>query len=297
MRPMLRPGLKVLRRDPRTLQLGMDWPGVTALPDTAALRAVLGAIDAFRDVAGVVLAASNTGPSPEECTAVLGTLIDCGAVVDYTPRLAPELGESTEAALWLLAGPGRAVADVVGARERSRLWVCGTGSVADAVARLSRSAGLRLCRDAAAATVIVVASDREPTREIADALMHVGVPHLWAYVRDLVGVIGPFVVPGATACLRCVDAARASHDSAWPTLLQSAEASPQPVPPCDAVLATLVAAWAAQEVALWASDIRPQTYGRVIEVPQGWGPAETVQYEPHPACGCGWPLRHDTMGA
>jgi hypothetical protein len=297
VRPMLRPGLKVLRRDPWTLQLGLDWPGVTALRDTEALRAVLGAIDGFRDIAGVALAASDAGPSREECEAVLSLLIDCGAVVDYTPRLVPALGESTESAWWLLAGPGRAITDVVNARERSCLWLSGTGSVADGVNRLSSSAGLRVCHDPAAATVVVLASDREPSRDVTDAVMHSGLPHLWAYVRELVGVVGPFVVPGITACLRCVDAARASTDPAWPTLLQSAAAKPQPVPPCDTVLASLVAAWAVQEVALYASDIRPQTCGRVIEVPQGWGPAESVQFEPHPACGCSWPVPHDTMGA
>jgi bacteriocin biosynthesis cyclodehydratase domain-containing protein len=142
-----------------------------------------------------------------------------------------------------------------------------------------------------------MAVDREPARELADLAMHAGLPHVWAYMRDLVGVIGPFVVPGRTACLRCVDAARTEADPAWPTLLQSAAAKPLRVAACDDVHAALVAAWATSEVALWASDVRPQTCGRVVEVPMGCGPADAVIFEPHPACGCGWPAWRDTIGA
>jgi hypothetical protein len=200
-------------------------------------------------------------------------------------------------ALWLLAGPGRDAGEVVRARARCRVWVHGAGAVADKVRELTGSAGLRVCRDPSEATVGVLAGDREPARDLSDAVMHSGTPHLWAYVRDLVGVVGPFVVPGTTPCLRCVDAAHTELDPAWPTLLQSAETKPLRVAPCDAVLATLVGAWAVQEIALWASDVRPPTYGCVIEVPQGWGPAEAAKYEPHPACGCGWPVWRDTMGA
>jgi hypothetical protein len=232
-----------------------------------------------------------------DCEETLATLVDCGAVVDSVSASAPSLSESTVSALWLLAGPGRGAGDVVRARAGCRVWVHGTGAVADTVRELAGSAGLGVCSDPSEATVGVLTGDREPARHLSDAVMHSGIPHLWAYVRDLVGIVGPFVVPGTTSCLRCVDAARSDLDPAWPTLLQSAEARPLRVAPCDDVLATLVGAWAVQEIALWASDVRPHTYGCVIEVPQGWGPAEAANYEPHPACGCGWPDWRDTMGA
>jgi bacteriocin biosynthesis cyclodehydratase domain-containing protein len=294
---MVRPGLKILRRDPRTLQLGLDWPGVAALPDTEPLRAVLAAVDGFRDTTGVVLAASQTGLPIGACEEALVVLLTCGALVDSVPSLHHALSEPTVSALWLLAGPERGATDIVSARERCSLWVHGTGVVADCVRGLAASAGLRLCRDLDQATVGVLAGDREPARGLADAAMHSGIPHLWVYVRDLVGVIGPFVTPGTTACLRCVDAARTATDPAWPTLLQSAESRPLRVAACDEVHSVLVGAWAVQEIAMWASDIRPPTQGQVIEVPMGWSSAKAERFEPHPACGCSWARRRATIGA
>jgi hypothetical protein len=296
VRLMVRPGLKILRRDARTLQLGFDWPGVAAVRDTDALRSVLAAIDGVRDHRAVIAAATAGGVPVDACEEALALLLECGAVVDAGGPPPARLSEATSSALWLLAGPQRDLSDVVRSRQRCVVWVHGEGIVADTVRALTGSAGLRLCDDPDQATVGVLAGDREPSRDQADAAMRAGFPHLWAYVRDLVGVIGPFVVPGRTACLRCVDAARTEADPAWPTLLQSAATRPLRVAACDGVHAALVGAWAAQEVALWASDVRPRTRGRVIEVPMG-GPAEEGVFDPHPACGCGWLEWRDTIGA
>jgi hypothetical protein len=296
VRLMVRPGLKILRRDARTLQLGFDWPGVAAVRDTDALRSVLAAIDGVRDHRAVIAAAIAGGVPVDACEEALALLLECGAVVDAGGPPPARLSEATSSALWLLAGPLRDLSDLVRSRQRCVVWVHGEGIVADTVRALTGSAGLRLCDDPDQATVGVLAGDREPSREQADAAMRAGFPHLWAYVRDLVGVIGPFVVPGRTACLRCVDAARTEADPAWPTLLQSAATRPLRVAACDGVHAALVGAWAAQEVALWASDVRPRTRGRVIEVPMG-GPAEEGVFDPHPACGCGWLEWRDTIGA
>lgn len=295
MRLMVRPGLKILRRDARTLQLGFDWPGVAAVADTEAMRSVLASIDGVRDHRAVLAAASN-GVRADACEEALTLLLECGAVVDAGGRPPAPLNEGTSAALWLLAGPRRDLSDVVKARERCAVWVHGEGVVADTVRALTGSAGLRLCDDPDRADVGVLTGDREPSRDLADAVLRAGVPHLWAYLRDLAGVIGPFVVPGRTACLRCIDAARTEVDPAWPTLLQSALVRPLRVAACDGVQAALVGAWAAQEVALWASDVRPRTRGRVIEVPMG-GPAEEGVFDPHPVCGCGWSGWRDTIGA
>jgi hypothetical protein len=297
VRPMVRPGLKILRRDPRTLQLGFDWPGVAALRDTDAVRAVLAAIDGVRDAAEVISVATRAGVPVSGCDQALGDLVECGAVVYSAGPTPPELSEATASALWLLAGPKRVLSDVVAARHRCTVWVHGSGVVADTVRRLTSAAGIRVCSDPDRATVGVLAGDREPERELADDALHAGVPHLWVFMRDLVGVIGPFVLPGTTACLRCVDTARAETDPAWPTLLQSSWAKPLRVAACDELHAILTGAWAAQEIAVWASGITPRTCGCVVELPLGGGPVEAVAFEPHPACGCGWLEWRDTMGA
>lgn len=296
MRPILRPGLQVLRRDVHTVQLGLDWPGVCTLRETPALTAVLAAVDGFRDCSGVVLAAVHRGTSAADAHAALDVLIDCGALVDQSTVWHREDAEGAWAFLWLLAGPQRAAGDVVAARLRRRVAVHGCGAVADAVRSVVGLAGTTLASPGAA-DLVVLASDDEPRRELADEMMRQGAAQLWVYTREVVGVIGPFVVPGGSGCLRCVDLARSELDPAWPTLLAGAAAHRPHAPACDPLLATLMGAWAAHEVAVWASGLHPQTQNGVIEVPQGFGSVGTEAFGMHPACGCGWPVAQDTMGA
>ncbi|HEY7042815.1 MAG TPA: hypothetical protein VH419_04010 [Nocardioidaceae bacterium] len=296
MRPQLRPGLQVLRRDVHTLQLGLDWPGVVVLEDSPALQAVLRAIDGIRDVAAVVMtAARQAGVAESSCRAALEALIDCGAVVDQAQHLRGSVTEPAWAATWLLAGPAGGAPDLAAAKDAHALHVVGSGQVADGVRALAARHDVRLA--GSSADVLVVASDHEPSRDVSDRVMADGRPHLWAVVRELVGVLGPFVQPGDTACLRCVDRSRARHDPAWPTLVESAAGRPGHVHACDPVLASLIAIWAVQEVSVWMSGLRPQTLGRTIEVPVGVGVVEAEHHLAHPACGCGWSWSHDTMGA
>lgn len=296
MRPILRPGLQVLRRDVHTVQLGLDWPGVCTLRGTTALTAVLEAVDGFRDCSGVVLAAAHAGISPTDAQSALEVLIDCGALVDQATVWRRDDHEAAWASLWLLAGPFRAADDVVRARSRHRAEVRGRGAVADAVRSVLGLSGVAAAPPGGA-DLVVLASDCEPDRELAHEVMREGAPHVWVYTREVVGVIGPFVVPGRSGCLRCVDLARSELDPAWPTLLACAAAHPPTAPACDPLLATLIGAWAAQEVAVWASGLRPQTWGGVIELPQGFGGVSAETFEMHPGCGCGWPVAQDTMGA
>ena len=127
--------------------------------------------------------------------------------------------------------------------------------------------------------------------------MRRGVPYLCVGVRELVGIVGPFVVPGRTACQRCVDLRQGQVDRCWPTLVDSAGARPARVACCPASLAAVTAGYAAQEVALWASGHLPVSCDHVVEIPHGLGTVQTVGYPPHPECGCGWVAEHDTMSA
>lgn len=296
MRPHLRPGLQVLRRDVRSLQLGLDWPGVVVLPDTAAMQAVLAAVDGLRDSAAVVLTAATASEvDVEAATAALDVLIDCGAVIDLPHHLRGHTTEAAWASDWLLAGPRGTAPELAASRDHHSVEVWGSGQVADGVRLLSARFGL--AGDGSAADVVVIASDHEPPRAWSDQAMADGRPHLWAGVRELVGVLGPFVEPGSGPCLRCVDRARADLDPCWPTLVESASRPRLHVHACDPLLATLVATWAVQEVASWAAGLRPHTVAHTLEIPLGTGGVESVRYHAHPACGCGWPVWEDTMGA
>jgi bacteriocin biosynthesis cyclodehydratase domain-containing protein len=296
VRPLLRPGLQILRRDARTVQLGLDWPGVCTLAETPALRSVLTAIDGFRDLRGVVMAAVESGTELDDAQSALDLLIDCGAVVDQAKCWRRDADESSWASWWLLAGPEGSAADILRERQRRHVRVHGSGQIAAAVGPLLTTACVPWSHDSTAPDLVVLAHDGEPSRELADELMRDGVPHVWACVRDVVGVVGPFVVPGVTGCLRCADQARAEVDPAWLTLLEAAAARRPVVPACDPLLAALVGSWVAHEVTAWASGLRAQTLDAIIEVPFGFGTVASSRVQLHPACGCGWPISHDTMG-
>src|SRR5262249_3718956 len=154
--------------------------------------------------------------------------------------------------------------------------VAGGGRLADAVREVLPQTQVSLADQPRAADLVIVASDLEHDRAGSDELMHRSVSQLWVCQRDLVGVLGPFVLPGRTACLRCVDLVRAPLDSAWPPLVEAVNAHPPQPVPSDPVTTGLLASWAAQEVALWASEIEPATCTHVIEIPCGTGTVDSI---------------------
>jgi hypothetical protein len=94
---------------------------------------------------------------------------------------------------------------------------------------------------------LAVLADGYPA-ELPAELVASGVLHLAASAREAIGVVGPLVVPGQSACLGCVELARSDRDPAWPFILaQAAGQAAQPVA-CAATLATAVAAQAVSQV-------------------------------------------------
>ena len=115
------------------------------------------------------------------------------------------------------------------------------------------------------------------------------VPHLAVSASEAIGVVGPLVLPGRSACLRCLDLTRAERDPAWPLILAqlSAQAGADP-PGCDTVLATMVAAQAvAQTLAFIDQDGQaPAVINGTLElVLPGWQWRRRT-WPPHPQCGC-----------
>jgi hypothetical protein len=297
VRPILRPGVRLLRRDSHSWQLGIDWPGASVVADSPAVQAVLDSLDGFRDYEAVVLAAAAHGIDAELCHQTLAALVERGLVTDGNQTRPADVSESAWAAWSLLSGRGAGADDVDRRRRAVSVAVEGSGVVADEIRRLLPRARVAVVEPAAAPSLLVVAADDEPSRSSADAALHTGLPHLWASVRDCVGLVGPFVLPGDTACLRCVDAGRADVDPAWPTLVDAVTRVRPVVAAVDDPLAVAVAAFAVHEVAVWSSGLGPQTLGGVVEIPYGFGPVQRVGVEQHPQCGCGWPTWQDTMGA
>lgn len=129
----------------------------------------------------------------------------------------------------------------------------------------------------------------EPEREDVAELMRAGTAHLVVRCGETSGTVGPFVLPGETACVRCTDLHRADRDPDWPRLLSQLAVAPAPVP--ETVLAAQLAALAAAQVLHWLADGRPATAGRSIEVSVPGGTSRVTDWSPHPYCGCRWPAQ------
>jgi hypothetical protein len=126
-------------------------------------------------------------------------------------------------------------------------------------------------------------------RELPELLRQEGVPHLAAAASEAIGVVGPLVLPGGTACLRCLDLTRAERDPAWPLILAQLTGGGADPPACDTVLAVAVAAQAAAQALAFID--RPVSVSAVIN-----GTLELVlpdwrwrrrTWMPHDRCGCG----------
>ena len=124
--------------------------------------------------------------------------------------------------------------------------------------------------------------------ELASALVRERVPHLAASASEAIGVVGPLVVPGQSACLRCLDLARTDRDPAWPLILaQLAGREPHPAA-CDAALATAVAAQAASQALAFVDRATPASAvvnGTLELVLPDWQWRRRT-WPPHHKCSC-----------
>jgi len=115
-----------------------------------------------------------------------------------------------------------------------------------------------------------------------------GVPQLIVRLVDGIGLVGPLVLPGRTACLRCLDLHRAARDPCWPTVAaglsgQVGTASPATVQ-ATAALATEQAMIAVEPM---NSAEPPPTLDALLELDTRRGTARRRHWPPHPQCGCG----------
>jgi hypothetical protein len=108
-------------------------------------------------------------------------------------------------------------------------------------------------------------------------------------------VIGPFVLPGRTPCLRCVELTRGDRDPAWPVLAAQLIGERSRVEPCDVVLASAAASVAALNVLAWLdrgaeaapSASLPPTIGGTLELSLADLRLRRRTVPAHPGCGCG----------
>jgi hypothetical protein len=183
------------------------------------------------------------------------------------------------------AGPADVTPAGLGAADVGASRAAG---VAQAVRRVAPE--VRTANDARRVPDLVVITGR-PDPVLLAALVRDRVPHLVAHADEAIGVVGPLVLPGRSACARCVDLSKAERDPAWPRILAQAgdtDAASAETRACDTVLAAATAALAtAQALTLIDRAGEPAAANGTLEVVLPEWQWQRRGWPPHPACTCG----------
>jgi hypothetical protein len=320
---MLRPGLRHAWRTPDTLQVGIDVPEpliISGLPVLS--HALLTRIDGVRNRTDVVTSLVRDGLDTSggaQSEAVLARLTQLGVVVDggewpqqLTPATVsdPRTDASRPTHPWrrllstsvTIRGAGR----LGGVLARS-LVAAGMGAVAVDDERTVTPADLApggFTSDDVGHPRRVVATDRRPrplssTQQLVVVTDEVDLsaecrrlnqdatPHLVVTCRELIGRVGPFVLPGRTSCLLCLELSRRDRDSHYALVWRQRLRQPQPE--CEPLLAAVTATIAASHVTTWAAGGTPPSVDAVLDVVAPDARVERRPTGPHPECGCTWP--------
>ncbi|WP_166349791.1 TOMM precursor leader peptide-binding protein [Phytoactinopolyspora limicola] len=135
--------------------------------------------------------------------------------------------------------------------------------------------------------VVLAPTKAAEHQAVATSLLHADVPHLLVHVVEIAGLVGPLVVPGSSACLRCLDLHRTDRDRDWPTVLDRIARTSPRTPPCDTSLATTVAGLAAGHVLAFLDGYDVASINGTITVELPYGLPRRKSWRPHPECDCG----------
>ncbi|HEX6515563.1 MAG TPA: hypothetical protein VF049_08305 [Nocardioidaceae bacterium] len=302
MRPLLRPGTHVLRRGENEVQVGLDPEHALVLPGTADVRATLALLSRAAD------RSEHPHPATLDLLESHGLLVDQAAALPLLPG-SGEPSDSTprtvsprhDVAALVRSSGDEAPARVRARRKLAVLGACFGGAAGTML--LTRMLALlgdvgvaaRRRTGATGATEVgLLVGCGEPDRELVDGWMRESVPHLLVRVSEGHASVGPFVVPGRTACLRCLDAHAADADPSWPLLVAQyaaccERARPDGLPePVDLLLATVAVAWAARDVVSFGEGRRPSTWSTTVRLDPTLSSIESRAWLRHPECGCGW---------
>jgi bacteriocin biosynthesis cyclodehydratase domain-containing protein len=208
----------------------------------------------------------------------------------------PRPGDRTDEALaWAAydpAGPSPAVR--IRRRESAAVALAGSPATVEALVPVLAAAGVgRLACDRPVpgtttshrpADLLVLVAEHAADPVAADGVQADGVPHLSVVVRDTDALVGPLVLPGRSACLRCLDRWRTDADPAWPDVRTGLVGAPPR--PTDAATAQVLAGLVALQVLAHLDGGRAASVGATLEVLLPDGRVRYRWWRPHPACGC-----------
>ncbi len=262
-RTTLAPGLRVVRRGTDRLQVGLGPERRAVLPRDRTTTAVLHAV--------------HTGTplptSPAARRAVHALL--AGGCLRVAPG-ASATGPTADLDVGLVDDLAGAATDPVD------------------TARLLDGAGLRLIPWTEEAAVVLVRTLGECDRDRLDPLVRAGTPHLLLRLVDGDAVLGPFVVPGLTACLRCLDAHRAvddpDHHAVTARYVHAGTSSREDGVPdlADPPLVALATATAVRELAAYSRGEEPASWSRTRRWTSTADEPVVREWPRHPGCGCSW---------
>ncbi len=260
--------------------------------------AVVRLLDGSRDRSEVLSEAARGGVPAEVAERVLTVLAAAGVLIDYPAQLLGSVPAELRrrlrpvlAAASLGSQDGDGGARLMARRSATTVAVSGAGPVADSVADLLTQSGLATRREASAdggkADLLVLVGHQSPSQ--TTELLRLARPHLAVSASEGIGVVGPLVLLGSTACLRCLDLARTARDPAWPLVLAQLSGRAADPPACDPILAAAVAAQAAAVVVAFADQAplaQAAVNGTLELLAPGWQ-WRRRSWRPHPACCCG----------
>jgi len=300
VKPALRLGLLPLWRDKDTVQIGVDPRRAVAISGMSGAAEVIRLLDGSRDRDQLIAEAGRRGVPARVTERIIGLLAVASAIVDFPSEvlrsMPPELRRQLMPVLAtasLSAQDADGGASVLARRSSCTVQVRGDGPVAALVADLLTRSGLAAAgpasdpRRASPPDLLVLVG--RPSLDETTRLLRSRQPYLVVDASEAIGVVGPLVRPGVTACLRCIDLVKAQRDPAWPLILaQLADRSADPCG-CDAVLATSVAAQAAAQAVAFAdrSQLPPATVNATLELVLPSWQWRRRSWLPHPACICG----------
>lgn len=253
----LRPGVHVLRRDDGHVQVGLDPPERVILPVDPPVLSVL---DALR---------AGDAPIPDaDPSGTLHALAAAGLLEQRSP---------------VAAGPRPSAPRV--AVDPGRLDL---GPLAGLLADAGIGVGADPAEPGRPPDVQLVADTGPLARARVDQWLAEDAPHLVLAGTGRPGSLrlGPFVQPGRTACLRCVDAHEATLDPRRQLLVE--QLSELPPAPVDPLVVALACAWAARDLATYLAGRRPTTWSATVDLDAEQPVVR--RWERHPWCGCAWDL-------
>ncbi|TWX37204.1 TOMM precursor leader peptide-binding protein [Frigoribacterium sp. ACAM 257] len=275
----------VVWRDPSSLQIGVEHVHAVVDHVTAGQAEFLAAVSSGVGAGGISAVVVQVG-------------CDRAEAADLVRRLGPVLLGDSE----LPSEPGR--------RPVARL--AGRGALVDEVGRLLESCSVGVLRedgesaaaargrgDGAGPHVGVVVGGLVPDPVVVAEWLRRDVPHVLVRVGDRSVRVGPVVVPGATACARCLHLHDGDLDRAWPAIAGQLVALPVASPPLlvlrEAALRTVRRVLAMTKRGL--DDGPGAGPGEVVRIDLDTYEVSSSVVRPHPDCGCGAPPGTGSVGA